>query len=255
MDLELAGKTALITGGSAGIGAAIAKAFVAEGANVVIVSRDADRLASAKAAIAAPDGRVETFIADLSDGAERERLAAAHAHVDILINNAGAIPGGDLLSVDMATWQTAWALKVMGTIHLSQLYLERMKAAEAGVILNVIGMAGRAPRYDYICGSAGNAALIAFTNALGSEAPQWGVRVLGINPAATRTDRIITMSKARAVSRFGDESRWEELLQGLPFGRMAEPAEIADLAVMLASPRGSYMSGTVVDADGGQQFR
>jgi NAD(P)-dependent dehydrogenase (short-subunit alcohol dehydrogenase family) len=130
-----------------------------------------------------------------------------------------------------------------------------MEARGTGVILNIIGMAGRAPRADYICGAAGNAALIAFTNALGARSVDHGVRVLGINPAGTRTERYETLARARAKSRFGDESRWRELLTNLPFGRPAEPAEIADLAVYLASARASYLSGTVVDADGGGQFR
>ena len=119
----------------------------------------------------------------------------------------------------------------------------------------VIGMAGRAPRADYVCGAAGNAALIALTGALGGRSTQHGVRVAGINPAATRTDRIVALSKSRAKTKFGDESRWEEMLSGLPLGRPAEPEEIADLAVFLASPRGGYLSGTTVDVDGGNLFR
>ena len=81
------------------------------------------------------------------------------------------------------------------------------------------------------------------------------MRVVGINPSQTRTDRILTISKQRAKSQLGDESRWRELLTGLPFGRLAEPEEVAASAVMLASPKSGYLSGTVIDIDGGQQFR
>jgi NAD(P)-dependent dehydrogenase (short-subunit alcohol dehydrogenase family) len=135
------------------------------------------------------------------------------------------------------------------------LFLPAMEVRRAGVILNIIGMAGRAPRPGYICGGAGNAALIAFTSALGAQAQESGVRVLGINPAATRTDRMTSQARSAAKIKFGDEERWAETLTGLPFGRPIEAGEIADLAVFLASPKGAYVNGTVVDVDGGGMFR
>jgi NAD(P)-dependent dehydrogenase (short-subunit alcohol dehydrogenase family) len=175
--------------------------------------------------------------------------------VDILVNNAGAIPGGRLQDIPMARWQEAWNLKVFGYIHLCQLYLPGMEARKAGVICNIIGLAGRAPRAGYICGGAGNAALIAFTGALGGAAQERGVRVFGINPAATRTDRMTTQARTNAKLKLGDEERWAETLTGLPYGRPIEPREIADLAVFGCSPRGAYINGTVVDVDGGGMFR
>jgi NAD(P)-dependent dehydrogenase (short-subunit alcohol dehydrogenase family) len=106
-------------------------------------------------------------------------------------------------------------------IHLCQLYVAKMKARKSGSILNIIGMGGRAVGPGYIAGAGGNAALIGFTNALGAETPDYNVRVFGINPAATMTDRTITLSKVRAKARFGDEARCEEALGAdkLPFGR------------------------------------
>ncbi|MBX6375823.1 MAG: SDR family oxidoreductase [Acetobacteraceae bacterium] len=256
MDLELRGKRVLVTGGSKGIGLACAEAFAAEGCDVILSSRDAAALEKAAAGIRAKHNvGVTVHAADLSDAKAREALHAAHPEIDVLVNNAGAIPGGTLRDISLARWEEAWRLKVFGYIHLTQLYLPAMEARGAGVIVNIIGMAGRAARADYICGAAGNAALIAFTNALGARSVDKGVRVVGINPAGTRTERYETLAKGRAKSRFGDESRWRELLTNLPFGRPAEPEEIADLAVYLASARASYMSGTVVDADGGGQFR
>ncbi|MBE9607011.1 SDR family oxidoreductase [Acetobacteraceae bacterium H6797] len=256
MDMRLTGRRVLVTGGSKGIGLACAEAFAAEGCDLVLVSRQAESLERAVAAIRARHQVNVTFhAADLADAAARERLAEAEPAVDVLVNNAGAIPGGGIDKISLARWQEAWQLKVFGYIHLTQLYLPVMQARRSGVVLNIIGMAGRSPRADYICGAAGNAALIAFTNALGGASPAQGVRVLGINPAATRTDRIVTLARTRARDRFGDEERWEETLEGLPFGRPAEPEEIASLAVFLASPAAGYLSGTVVDADGGGQFR
>lgn len=252
MDLQVAGKRVVVTGGSKGIGLAIAEAFLNEGASVTLVSRDAGRLSEAAKGL---PGHVDTVAADLSLPADREKVAASHGDADVLVNNAGAIPGGGLFDIDMARWEQAWALKVMGYIHMTQLFLARMKERGDGTIVNIIGMAGRQPRWDYICGGTGNAALGAFTSAVGGKSPEWGVRVFGIHPAATRTDRIVTLSKSRAMTAFGDESRWEEMLAGLPFGRPAEPEEIAALAVMLASPKVAYVSGTVLDVDGGAQFR
>ena len=252
MDLHLTGKHVVVTGGSKGIGLAVAEAFIAEGATVTLASRDAGRLSEAAKSLR---GQVSTIAVDLSKREDREKLAAAHGDADVLVNNAGAIPGGGLFDIDMDRWEQAWALKVMGYIHLTQLYLARMKERGDGTIVNIIGMAGRQPRWDYICGGAGNAALNAFTNAVGGKSPEWGVRVFGIHPAATRTDRIISLSKTRAKTSLGDESRWEEMLAGLPFGRPAEPEEIAAMAVMLTSKKVAYLSGTVIDVDGGAQFR
>jgi len=156
----------------------------------------------------------------------------------------------------MERWQEGWELKVFGYIHLCQLYSAAMTSRKSGTIVNIIGMGGRAVRADYICGAAGNAALIAFTNALGAETPASNVRVFGINPSPTLTDRIVTLSKARAKAQFGDEDRWQELLQEdkFPFGRLKSADEVGALAAMLCAPQVHYLSGTVVDIDGGGQW-
>jgi len=254
MDLGISGKTVLITGGSKGIGLACGRVFLEEGCRVVLVARDAARLDEAVAALGGGN-RVTGCEADMSQAAERERVAKLFPDVDILVNNAGAIPAGGLLDLSMETWEAAWALKVMGYIHLTQLYLGLMKARGQGAIVNIIGAAGRSPRYNYVCGATGNAALMAFTGAVGGKSSEWGVRVFGINPSQTRTDRIISLSKTKARDAFGDESRWEEMLKGLPFDRLIEPEEIARSAAFLASPACGYVSGAVLDIDGGQAFR
>jgi NAD(P)-dependent dehydrogenase (short-subunit alcohol dehydrogenase family) len=255
MELGLKGRLVVITGASKGIGLACAESFAREGARVVITGRDQGRLDAATVTLRKSGVEVEAFAGDLSKPADRERLFAAHGSADVLVNNAGAIPGGNLFDVSLQTWVDAWQLKVFGYIHLSQLFLAAMKKRQDGVIVNIIGMAGQEPRWDYICGAAGNAALIAFTKAIGAECVDWGVRVVGINPAATRTDRIEALMRKKAQDRFGDAERWREDVSKLPFARMIEPSEIADLAVMLASSRSSYLSGIVVDADGGQSNR
>ena len=256
MDLKLKGKSVLVTGASKGIGFACAESFAREGAKVIITGRDEGRLTDAAARLrgsAAVD--ISIFPGDLAVAVDRERLFAAHPGVEILINNAGAIPGGSLFDIDLTRWLEVWQLKVFGYIHLTQLYLQAMKQRSDGVIVNIIGMAGQEPRWDYVCGAMGNAALIAMTRAAGAKSVDWNVRVFGINPAGTRTDRIETLLRAKAKANSGDPENWQDGLTALPFGRLAEASEIADLAVMLASPRASYFSGTVLDVDGGQSYK
>ena len=256
MDLELEGRTALITGGSKGIGRAIARALLAEGATVTLVARDRAQLEAARAELAAEPGRVAIHAANMADDADRQALAEAIETPDILVNNAGAIRAGRLSELAIDDWRRDWELKVFGYIHLCQLFQPRMAERGSGTILNVIGMAGRANRAAYISGSSANAALIAFTQALGAEAQGQGLRVLGINPSPTLTDRMTDFMKRKAASELGDSDRWREMVQPdrFPYGRPAEPEEVAALAVMLASPRAGYVNGTVLDIDGGGQW-
>jgi NAD(P)-dependent dehydrogenase (short-subunit alcohol dehydrogenase family) len=129
-----------------------------------------------------------------------------------------------------------------------------MEQRGRGVICNIIGLAGVAPRYDYICGSTANAGLIAFTQGLGGGSVRKGVRVFGINPAPTRSQRMQTMLERQATNKWGDASRWMELSTKLPFGRMAEPDEIARMTVFACSPLSGYLSGTVINLDAGQIY-
>lgn len=257
MDLELAGKRALITGGSKGIGRAVAEALLAEGVSVTLVARDAGQLKAARADLEASwPGQVAVQAADLSRAEERAALIEAVGTPDILVNNAGAIRAGRLTDLSIAEIEADWALKVFGYLHLCQLVQPAMAARGAGTIVNVIGMAGRANRAAYISGSAANAALIAFTQALGAEAQGQGLRVFGINPSPTLTDRMESHMRRKAATELGDESRWTEMVEPdrFPYGRPAQPAEIGALVTMLASPRVAYLNGTVIDMDGGGQW-
>ncbi len=248
MENFLEGKSALITGASRGIGKSIAAKFLDAGCTVHLAARDATALANiAKEAEHAGD-RVHVHTVDLSTRGGIADLAQRCGNPDILVNNAGAIPGGSIEKIDDQTWTAAWDLKVFGYIRLIRALLPAMYSRGSGVILNIIGMAGVANDYDYICGSAGNAALIALTNALGSRSTDKGVRVVGINPTGTRTDRTEHLLQT-------NPERWKALLEDLPFGRLLEPDEIADLALFLVSGRASYLSGTVINIDGGKLFR
>ncbi|SJZ94030.1 NAD(P)-dependent dehydrogenase, short-chain alcohol dehydrogenase family [Enhydrobacter aerosaccus] len=256
MDLKLNGRTVLITGGSRGIGLACAMAFAAEGCAVHIASRSADSLEKARDAIR---GRhnvpVEIHVADFSKGDTVRAVVDAVSHADILVNNAGAIPRGDIFAMSEPKWREAWELKVFGYINATRAMLERMYARKKGVVVNVIGLAGEVYNYDYVAGTMANAGLMAFTRAVGSKSVDQGVRVVAINPPATRTDRMLTLLRGQAEQKFGDAERWRELTTHMPFGRPAEPDEVADLAVFLASDRASYISGVVMTLDGGQAAR
>jgi hypothetical protein len=247
MDLKLNGKSVLVTGGSKGIGLACAKAFAAEGCQVHIAARDRARLDKASAEIGA---RAVSHSVDLRDAAALRALAEACKDVDILVNNAGDIPGGTLESVDEERWRHAWELKVFSYINLSRLLYARMKARGSGVIVNVIGMAAERPSFEYICGSAGNAGLAAFTKALGKGMADDGVRVLGVHPPSTRTDRILAVMKGAAKAKFGDEGRWKELDGSGPFAGLIEPEQVADVVAFLASARCGQLSGMVLNLGG-----
>jgi len=253
MDLHLRGKRVLVTGGSKGIGRATALLLAEEGCDLVLAARDPAALAdAADAARLRGQVVVETVAVDLSRTDEIERLAAAvtaAGPLDILVNNAGAIPPGDLLGVDDTRWRAAWDLKVFGFIGLTRALYPALRRRR-GVVVNVIGAAGELFDPGYIAGSTGNAALMAFTRALGKAAPDDGMRVVGINPGPVATERLTMLLRARAERELGDAARWPELCRAMAFGRPAEPEEIASAVAFLASPRSGYTSGTVLTIAG-----
>ncbi len=258
MDLKLADKLAVVTGASKGIGLAAAASLAAEGCRLVLVSRGVDALEQAAQELRTRHGaQVTTHAGDLSRSADQQQLAEAHGNADILINNAGSNPPGELDEVDEETWRRAWDLKMYGYINLSRAFYSRMKARSTGVIVNVIGNSADWINARYILGSTGNSGLVGFTKALGARSPDFGVRVLGVNPGLTATDRAVTMLKGWSQGKYGTEDRWQEFQEelNLPFGRMGTPQEMGDLIAFAASPRASYLSGTVILADGGAAYR
>ncbi|QUS38416.1 SDR family oxidoreductase [Tardiphaga alba] len=252
MDLHLRGKRVLITGASKGIGAAAAEAFAEEGAHIRLAARNVEKMqALADSLRSRHQVDVTIHATDLRNAEDLAALAAASSDIDILVNNAGDIPGGTLDKVDEPTWRHAWELKVFGFINLTRLVYAQMKARGGGIIVNDIGAAGEKFDANYICGSAGNAALMAFTRALGGKSLKDNIRVVGINPGPVATDRYLTRMQAQAKAQLGDESRYRELEKNLPLGRAAKPREIADLMAFLASDRAGYTSGVIYTVDGG----
>ena len=259
MDLHLKSKRALVTGASKGIGRAIAEALAAEGCSVDIASRGREGLARAAAEIveAVPGADVRIHPVDLSDSAGQMALVDACRDADILVNNAGAAASGSLDETDEAGWRDSWELKVFGYINLAREFYKAMKARNDGVIVNVIGVAGERLNSKYIIGTTGNAALMAFTRTAGAESPDFGVRIVGVNPGFTMTDRAENQLRGFSEKKYGTPDRWRDIERdmNLPFGRMARTDEIADMVAFLASPRASYMSGSIVTVDGGTANR
>src|SRR6202048_467881 len=256
MELGLRGRKALVTGASKGIGRACAEALAEEGCDVVLVSRTAADLEAARAAIVAKHNvAIRFYPLDLSDSRNVDRLAEACADTEILINNAGAIPGGNIDVIDEARWRTAWDLKVFGYINMTRRFYALMRERKKGVIINILGAAGENPDFDYVAGSSGNASLMAFTRAIGGTAPRDGLRVMGVNPGPVLTERLQTLMRHRAQTRFGDPEKWTEQLKPLAFGRAAKPEEIACMVAFLASDRSAYTTGYIVPVDGGGRRR
>ncbi len=251
MDLGLAGKTALITGGSKGIGFGVAEAMMAEGVSVTLAARDQ---AGLDQAVERLGGDAKAVAIDLSATGSADELLTKAGCPDILVNNAGAIPGGDIEGVDEATWRTAWDLKVFGYINLCRAAYAQLKG-KGGVIVNVTGLAADKTDFNYIAGTAGNASLNAFTKAFGSQSVEEGVRCLAVSPGATTTERLVGLMKGRAREEKGDENQWQSFLGGLPLGRAGEVQEVADVVTFLASPRASWVSGVVLNVDGGHGAR
>ena len=256
MELGLRGKKALITGASKGIGRACAEVLAEEGCDVALVSRTAADLDKARAEITGKYNiGVRVFALDLSDSKNVDKLAAECTDIDILVNNAGAIPGGNLDAVTEDRWRAAWDLKVFGYINMTRRFYALMAARRSGVIINIIGAAGETLSSGYACGSTGNAAMMAFSRAMGGTAPNDGLRVVGLNPGPVETDRMVNRLKREATAKFGDAERWRELTSHMAFRRAATATEIANMAAFLASDLSGYTTGTIVTVDGGGTSR
>lgn len=256
MDLELIGKTALVTGASTGIGEAVAHKLAGEGMAVAIVGRDSANLQTTAAAIEREHGTVVVPIAaDLSRADEAQRvIEAAHrqlGRIDALVNNAGSIRMGAFLEMPDEAWLEDWQLKPLGYVRLIRGVFPLMTRQGGGRIVNIAGLAARNPPPQYVSGGAANAAIINMTKSLADLGAPHRILVNAVSPGAVRTRRLEAQIAARAArsGRSVDEV-WAERDASHPLGRMARPADVADLIAFLVSARASFISGTCVTLDG-----
>ena len=251
MDLMLKGSTALITGASKGIGAGLAKILAKEGCNLHLAARDGEAMQTLAYDLKSKfDISIRVHEADLSSSKSMQELDQAAGDYDILFNNAGDIPAGDIEEVSDEAIRAGFDLKVFGYITLSRSFMIRRKG-KSSVIVNIIGNSGENWDAAYFAGSTGNAALMSFTKALGGRSLNDGIRIVGVNPGPVATDRMLKIMKRKAIDILGDEARWEELYDRYPGKRPATVKEVADLCAFLASPLAGYITGTIITIDGG----
>ncbi len=256
MELGLHGKRAIVTGGTRGIGKACAVELAREGADVCIVGRDRDLLEAGVAALTALGVRATGVAADLTRAEECasavEHCVATLGGVDILVNSAGAARMEAILALKVETIQDALDLKLFGYLRMAQLAIPHMKERSWGRIVNIAGGAGTSPAAGNIPTSLANIGVLNITRALSDAVSGDGILVNTICPGLTNTDRARDLARGRAEREGRDiEAIVAEMGKGVPAGRMAEPEEIARVAVFLASEACSYVHGSSVYMDGG----
>jgi NAD(P)-dependent dehydrogenase (short-subunit alcohol dehydrogenase family) len=259
MDLKLSGQHVLITGGSKGIGLACAQGFLREGAKVSLVSRSSGNLDTALAALLLeqPDSkaRIGLFAADLKVPAEAERALmqaeALYGPVDVLVNSAGAAQRTVPDELNAQVWRDAMDAKFFTYVHMIDLVVKKMGQRGQGAIVNIVGAGGKVASSFHLPGGAANAALMLISAGLAAAYGPKGVRINAVNPGSTFTDRLksglVTAAKLSAISV---EEALQQATQKYPLGRLAQPEEIADAVLFLASPRASYVTGVILAMDG-----
>ena len=259
MDLGLKGKVALVTGGSKGIGKAVARGLADEGAKVAICARTRTEVEATAAALAkATGGEVFAVAGDLTREADVQKIVDAtvgrFGRIDILVNNAGAAPGGLLLDLTEEHWQTALQLKFMGFVRCMKAVIPHMLKQGGGRIVNIVGNDGVKPIGIELTPSAANAADLAVTVALDEQYGKHNICINAVNPGPVATERwdflIGGIAKVRKISVDEAQQRAE---RSIPLGRICTPEEVANVAVFVASERASFMNGALITLDGGQR--
>lgn len=255
LDLGLAGKVALITGGSAGIGRATARRLALEGASVAICARDPSRLAETVRALTDETGATVIGVpADVRQPADLERLFATVRSqlgpVTILVNNAGTANANPFDHVDDAMWQADLDLKLHGAIRCIRLALPDMRAARWGRIVNLTAISGKTPGPSSLPTSVSRAAGIALTKALSKDVAADGITVNTVCIGTVRSDQIDRATRA-LYPHLSLEEGYAERAKSVPVGYIPAPDEAADLIAFLVSTRAGYLTGTAINFDGG----
>jgi NAD(P)-dependent dehydrogenase (short-subunit alcohol dehydrogenase family) len=253
MEITLAGKTALVTGGSKGIGLAIATRFAASGASVAILARGREALAQAEKSLAAQArGHIVAVAADVSNANDVARaydeVARALGRIDIVVNNAGASATAPFESITDQAWQQDFDLKLFAAIRLTRLAWPQMKARRWGRVINVLNIGAKAPRAGSAPTSVTRAAGLALTKVLAGEGAPHGVLVNALLVGFIESDQWV-----RAAENAGTtlEAYLQERGKTVPLGRAGKAEEFANIACFLASDAGAYITGTAINVDGG----
>jgi len=252
---SLAGKVAVVTGGSRGIGRAIALRLASDGARVVIAARDAKALAAVAEEIGKAGGAAKTSAADLREpeapGTLVQTALGAYGSIDIVVNNAGATRRGEFMELSEADWMDGFALKFFGAVRLVRAAWPHLKERR-GAVLNIIGTGGRTPGAEFTIGGSVNGAFLSFTKALADVGIRDGVQVNAINPGYIRTDRLQGWIKSVAAETGGDmEAAQREMVRRANIVRIGEPEDIANLAAFVLAPQNRLLQGALIDLDGG----
>jgi NAD(P)-dependent dehydrogenase (short-subunit alcohol dehydrogenase family) len=240
-DMALHGKTALITGGTSGIGRAVAERFASEGAEVIITGRDEDRGRGVVEAVEAAGGTARFIAADLASFAEPRRLAEATSDVDVLVNNAGVAPGGPTDQTTEEAFDVTFDVNVKAPFFLTAAIAPRMAAKGGGAIINISTMAATIGMNGLAAYGASKAAVESLTKAWTAEYAARGVRVNTVAPGPTRTPASAAMGEM-----------FDVLATSTPAGHGATPDEIAAAVCFLASDDASFIYGAILPADGGR---
>jgi len=238
---DLKGQRALVTGGTSGIGRATAHALAREGAHVLISGRSEARGAEVIAAIKAAGGEAEFVRADLESANDVRELAERAAGVDILVNNAGVFPAGATHELSEATFDETFAVNVKAPFLLTAAIAPKMVARGGGTIINVTTMAAEFGMPGLSAYGASKAAVALLTKVWAAEYGPKGVRVNGVSPGPTTTPGTDAMGEG-----------FTAIVSTIPLGRPADPEEIAEAIVFLASSKASYVNGATLHVDGGR---
>lgn len=254
MELELSGKVFLITGGSSGLGLALARRLVEEGARgVALMARDAARLTGAASGLRELGGDIRDFAGDVRRVEDLERFVesslARWGRIDGLANNAGELSAGAFAEHEDSVWEEDLALKLMGAVRLTRLALPALRESR-GAVLNTLAVSGKAPDAFTTPTSVSRAAGLALTKALSRELAPEGIRVNAVLIGVIESGQL---RRYAAEARIAPETYYERMVttSGIPLGRVGRPEEFADLASFLLSARASYVTGAAVNLDGG----